>query len=202
MTGTADARISTVTPLASAISQACPISEKPVTSVAAWASRPSSASAAYLLRQIMESVATLTPASSKSCALKAVVRTPVPSAFVSTSASPACAPALASMRSSSTKPVTARPNLGSWSLMEWPPATMTPASRHLSAPPARICPATSSPRQLGKHSRFKASAGRPPMAQTSERAFAAATWPNRKGSSTIGGKKSVVPTRPRPSPRS
>ena len=69
ITGTLPAWSSSVTPLASAISQPWPMSEKPVTSVAAWASRPSSASAPYLLRVIMESVATFTPASSSSWAL-------------------------------------------------------------------------------------------------------------------------------------
>ena len=34
--------------------------------------------------------------------------------------------------------------------------------------------------------------GVPPMAQTSLRALVAATWPNWKGSSTMGGKKSTV----------
>ena len=179
MTGTSAARTSSVTPLASAISQPWPMSEKPVTSVAACASRSARASAAALLSVTIESVATLSPASSSSPALWAVVRMPVPSAFVSTSASPSRAPALASIRASGTKPVTARPYLGSWSLIEWPPATTQPASRHRSAPPARIWPATSMPRQLGKHSRLSASVGAPPMAQTSERALAAATWPKR-----------------------
>ena len=81
---------------------------------------------------------------------------------------------------------------GSWSLMEWPPATTQPASWQQSAPPAGICPRPLCPGSWGKHSRLSASLGSPPMAWTSESAFAAATWPNRKGWSTMGGKKSSL----------
>ena len=41
---------------------------------------------------------------------------------------------------------------------------------------------------------FSASLGSPPMAYTSLMALAAAICPYRKGSSTMGGKKSVVCT--------
>ena len=162
--GTASASIWSVTPEASAISQEWPMSEKPVTSVQAWRTMSPPTRPTVSFRRIMESVATRTPASSSRPPLYAVVMTPVPRALVSTRASPTLAPALARSPSSWTKPVTERPYLGSWSLMEWPPATTQPASWQRSAPPARICPATSMPRQLGKHSRLSASLGSPPMA--------------------------------------
>ena len=44
----------------------------------------------------------------------------------------------------------------------------------------------------GKQTMFSAVTGRPPIAQISDIALAAAIWPNRYGSSTIGGKKSSV----------
>ena len=46
----------------------------------------------------------------------------------------------------------------------------------------------------GKATRLSAKMGRPPMAQTSEKAFAAAMRPNQYGSSTTGVKKSTVST--------
>ena len=46
----------------------------------------------------------------------------------------------------------------------------------------------------GMHMMFSASFGSPPMAYTSLMALAAAICPYRKGSSTMGGKKSVVCT--------
>ena len=61
-------------------------------------------------------------------ALWAVVRIPTPRGLVSTNTSPGLAPALVSTRSGWTKPVTARPYLGSWSKMLWPPVMMHPAS--------------------------------------------------------------------------
>ena len=52
--------------------------------------------------------------------------TPSPIGFVSTSASPACAPAFVSTRSGCTVPTTASPYFGSASSIEWPPATRHP----------------------------------------------------------------------------
>ena len=61
-------------------------------------------------------------------ALAAVVRTPMPMGLVKRSASPGFAPELVSIRSGWTKPVTARPYLGSSSRMLWPPVMRAPAS--------------------------------------------------------------------------
>ena len=62
--------------------------------------------------------------------------------------------------------------------------------------------ATSSP-SPGQAARLTANSGRPPIAYTSDKAFAAAIRPQSYGSSTIGVKKSVVSTSARsPSRRS
>ena len=52
----------------------------------------------------------------------------MPMGFVSNSTSPGRAPELVSTRSGWTKPVTARPYLGSSSRMLWPPVMSAPAS--------------------------------------------------------------------------
>ena len=98
------------------------------------------------------------------------------------------------MRSGCTRPNTERPYLGSSSSMECPPTTNAPASRTLSAPPRSTSPTTSVPMQLGKARMLSAVTGFPPMANTSDRALAAATAPNSYGSSTTGVKKSSVST--------
>ena len=68
-----------------------------------------------------------------------------------------------------------------------------PASAATSAPPLRISPRTSSGSAfVGKPTTFSAKRGSPPIAQTSERAFAAAIRPKSKGDSTTGVKKSSV----------
>ena len=61
-------------------------------------------------------------------ALAAVVRMPMPRGFVRNSTSPALAPELVSTLSGWTKPVTARPYLGSSSRMLCPPVMRAPAS--------------------------------------------------------------------------
>ena len=70
----------------------------------------------------------------------AVRMMPVPSGFVSTSASPGCAPRLREDCSGCMMPVTARPYFGSASYSVWPPAMTPPASATFSAPPRRISP--------------------------------------------------------------
>ena len=74
--------------------------------------------------------------------LCAVVTMPVPSALVSTSASPGRAPTLRQMRPGWTRPVTAMPNLISSSITVCPPSTTTPASPAFAMPPRRISPST------------------------------------------------------------
>src|ERR1039458_53028 len=130
--------ISSVTPLASAISRACPISPKPVTSVHPCTSYASIASHALRLSVSIEA---MDPATSPSRAMprfRAVEITPVPSRLVNISASPARAPAFAFTRAGWMVPVTAYPNLISSSAMLWPPTTAQSASRIFSAPPFRI----------------------------------------------------------------
>ena len=108
--------------------------------------------------------------------------------------SPAIAPPLRTILLGSTVPNTHRPYFGSSSSIVWPPATNAPAACAVSAPPRKISPATSAPSSLSSASRFKATWGRAPIANTSESAFAAATRPNSYGSSTTGVKKSTVST--------
>ena len=98
------------------------------------------------------------------------------------------------MRFGCTNPNTDSPYFGSSSSMEWPPTTNAPASRTLSAPPRSTSPTTSVPKQLGNARMFRHATGRPPMANTSDSALAAATAPNSYGSSTTGVKKSSVST--------
>ena len=89
--------------------------------------------------------------------------------------------------------MTARPYFGSGSLIVWPPASIPPASRIFDDAPAKISAMTSRGRSSGKAAIDRANRTRPPMAKTSDRAFAAAISPNVRGSSTRGGKKSRVP---------
>jgi hypothetical protein len=97
--------------------------------------------------------------------LIAVVSTPTPSAFVSTTSWPGRSPALVSRRSGWASPVTAMPYLGSGSSMVWPPAITKPASVAMSCPPA----STSASSDVGSASvfqptRLSANSGRPPIA--------------------------------------
>ena len=57
-----------------------------------------------------------------------------------------------------------------------------------------MAPTTSTGRRSGKAEMLRASTTRPPMANTSLHALAAAMAPKSAGSSTSGGKKSVVDT--------
>jgi hypothetical protein len=138
------------------------------------------------------------PSMSRSSAIprfSAVVASPPPTGFVNQSESPTDAVLLRRSREGCTVPVTAIPYFGSGSSIECPPTTATPAAAHTSAPPRRISRSTSPPRSAsGKATRFRAVTGTPPIAYTSDSAFAAAIRPKSYGSSTIGVKKSAVDT--------
>ena len=72
------------------------------------------------------------------------------------------------------------PYFGSGSSMLWPPRIGAPASRAVSAPPRSTSPSISiGSVPTGQPTRFSAKSGRPPIAQTSEKAFAAAMRPNQ-----------------------
>jgi len=73
--------------------------------------------------------------------------------------------------------MTTSPYFGSLSLMVWPPAMTAPASFTFSAPPRRIAAMISGGRLSGKAAMFRANSGRPPIAYTSDSAFAAAMAP-------------------------
>ena len=96
--------------------------------------------------------------------MAAVVITPVPIGFVSTSTSPGIAPAFVTSRPGSTTPVTAMPNFGSWSSTVCPPTMITPASAALDAAPRITSPRTSTGRPTGKAATLRASIGVPPIA--------------------------------------
>ena len=132
--------------------------------------------------------------------LIAVPITPVPSALVSTSTCPARPVRLDSRRSRVTSPVTASPNLISWSRTLCPPTTGAPARRHARAPPrSTACSTASGSFSSQKNTRLSTKRGAPPIAYTSDSALTAAISPNSSGSSTIGAITSVVSTRQRSS---
>ncbi len=117
----------------------------------------------------------------------------MPSGFVSTRRSPGLADPLRSRRSGWAAPITASPYLGSASRIVCPPASVPPPSRTFAAAPARISLSVSPGRSSGNAAIESANRTRPPIAKTSDNAFAAAISPNVRGSSTSGGKKSTVP---------
>ena len=90
--------------------------------------------------------------------------------------------------------MTAIPNLSSLSSTVCPPRRAAFASRSAVAPPLRIEVRISWGTFFGKQHRLSANNGRPPIAQTSEIELAAATRPNRAGSSQTGVMKSTVAT--------
>ena len=100
-----------------------------MTSVAACALHRSMASDALAFEVVIHRTASCNACSGMRSRLHAVVRIPVPSGLVNTSASPGRAPALVTMRAGCTTPVTAMPYFGSGSLIVCPPSTATPASR-------------------------------------------------------------------------
>ena len=118
----------------------------------------------------------------------------MPSGFDSTSTSPARPPDLRNTRSGWTTPCTASPKIGSGLRIVWPPATVPPASATTAAAASKIAAIASRGKCSGKAATLIASTTRPPMANTSLHALAAAIAPKSDGSSTSGGKKSVVDT--------
>ena len=88
--------------------------------------------------------------------LPAVAMTPVPSGLLRNSLWPGRSPPLIITRSGWTRPVTARPYLGSLSTTVWPPAMTPPASATLSAPPWKIRAMASRGNSLGKPATFSA----------------------------------------------
>ena len=137
----------------------------------------------------MVRTASSSTSSGQAPALTAVATIPLPSGLVSTRSWPGRARSMESIRPGSTSPTATIPYLGSASSIECPPTTGMPASRAFSAPPRMISSAIPSGSSFrGNERRFSANRGRPPMAYTSERAFAAAICPKSQGSSTIGVK--------------
>ena len=125
--------------------------------------------------------------------------TPTPSGLVSVSGRPARAASLRSNRFGSPMPVTAIPYSGSGESMVCPPATGQPASRATAAPPRSTSASRSrSSTARGQPTRLIASTHSPPIAQTSDIAFAATMRPQSNGSSTTGVKKSAVLITARP----
>ena len=189
-------------PLAASIRCRWPSRPNPVTSVAA---RTPAARAAWLapaLSSVIEATAALITSAGAAPCLSAVATTPVPIALVRISRSPGAARSMVISAAGSATPVTARPYLGTGSSIVCPPATKHPACAATSAPPRSTWPkmARSSP-SPGQAARLTANSGRPPIAYTSDSAFAAAIRPQSAGSSTIGVKKSVVSTSARSSSR-
>ncbi len=152
-------------PLPSSISERCPSSPKPVTSVAASTPASAMASAAARFSVVITSTAEATCASVARSRLMAVVVIPRPSGLVSTSVAPASTVELRISRSSSTKPVTAIPYFGSGSSIVWPPRMATPAAEATSAPPRRTSESNSRGRRSTGHpTRFSAIEGVAPIA--------------------------------------
>ena len=116
----------------------------------------------------------------------------MPRGFVRKSASPGRASLLRQSPSGWTVPTTARPYFGSSSRIVCPPASTAPDSCTFAAAASKIARTVSSGSSSGKAAMESASSGLPPMAKTSLSALAAAMAPKSAGSSTIGGKKSVV----------
>ena len=120
--------ISAPTPEPTHSSRRWPSRPKPVTSVAACTptSTRGVARAAFSVGHHLDRGRRRAPRVAAS-RFTAVEITPSPIGFVSTSASPGCAPAFVSTRSGCTVPTTARPYFGSASSIEWPPAIKQPA---------------------------------------------------------------------------
>ena len=103
----------------------------------------------------------------------------------------------------STRPVTAKPKIGSGLSILCPPASVMPASAQDARPPSSTCCATSGGSlSIGHPNMAIASKGVPPIAYISLMALVAAIFPKVNGSSTIGIKKSVVLITADPSPKS
>ena len=180
-------------PDARAISSPCPSSPKPVTSVAPRIPCRTSASEAARFCVRIWAIA------ASRCALdvrpwrRPLTSSPVPSRFVSSSTSPGRAPPLRSRRSGCAVPITASPNFGSGSRIVWPPASTPPASRTFAAAASNTAARAAFGKSSGNAAIDNANSTRPPIANTSESALAAAISPYSTASSTRGGKKSNVP---------
>ena len=116
----------------------------------------------------------------------------MPIGLVSQSASPAPSAPFSSSRSGCARPVTASPNFGSWSMTVCPPAMTPSPSAILSTAPCRRRSSGSNESVSGHATTLSAKRTSPPIAYTSDIAFAAAIAPEAYASSTIGGKKSTV----------
>ena len=178
---------------ARAISSPCPSSPKPVTSVAPrmpWRTRTSEA--ARLSVRIWAIAASRCASEIRPCR-RPLTSSPVPSRFVRSSTSPGRAPPFRNRRSGCAAPITASPYFGSESRIVWPPASTPPASRTLAAAASNTAAIAAFGKLSGKAAIDSANSTRPPIANTSESALAAAISPYVAGSSTSGGKKSSVP---------
>ncbi len=134
--------------------------------------------AAFPFNSAIRSVPRRVACSEASPAFMAVARIPVPMGLVRIRLSPGCAPEFSQIRDGCATPVTESPYFSSRSSMLCPPARAAPASWTFSMPPARIARRTLlSIVVMGKQAIFMAVMGRPPMAYTSLRAFAAAMRP-------------------------
>jgi hypothetical protein len=78
--------------------------------------------------------------------------------------------------------------------MVWPPATEPPASATTAAAASKMAAIASRGKCSGNAATLTAMTTRPPIANTSLHALAAAMAPKSAGWSTSGGKKSVVLT--------
>ena len=173
--GTAAASITAVTPLARASLCRWPSSPKPVTSVAHVMPAASAAAAASAFSVVIASTAA---ALTSPVCLCQEFSTPMPSGLVSVSGTPAVPASLRMSRAGSASPVTAMPYFGSGSSTLCPPATWQPAAVATSIAPASTRRASSpGSTSRGHPSRFTATTGRPPIAYTSDSAFAAAMRP-------------------------
>ena len=126
--------------------------------------------------------------------ISAAKSAPVPRALVRIRASPGCSPPLRRTRSLAARPLITKPSASSGHSLVWPPARLVRASRNTSFAPRSICRSSASDfvgALNGIPATASADCGVAPIANTSPRAWFAAIWPNRYGSSTMAGKKST-----------
>ena len=133
-------------------------------SVQACTVNPHATSRAYRFRVVITCSTDRAASGEASLAFTAVLITPTPRGFVSTSTSPGRALQFFQILSGWTKPLTLRPYFGVLSRIVWPPAITAPASRILEAPPSRIFFRIPVSRPEGNAAMFSATFGSPPMA--------------------------------------
>ena len=186
------------TPEPSAISQAWPSRPNPVTSVSAWtAPLAASTSPAARFSAAITSIDAVDELPAARCSrLMAVVTIPDPSGFVSRSTSPGpradvAEHAVGVDEAGDRHAVLRLGVVDAVAAEDRARRRAAPSPRRRGAP-RRASPSGSLP--TGQPTRLSAKSGRPPIAQTSEKAFAAAMRPNQYGSSTTGVKKSTVST--------